>query len=225
MPRIAVIQRELNVVSETFLRAHAERLQDVVGVIHERHGRLWCNDAPVPKTWSLMNPSHAIRQLWKGTSCESRFANAYETALRSCRPWRRSRVAPRSSTGRSACGSSFPANAHDSRSSFTFMAMTPAGGPCCHGTRPRTATCSRVRPLSSPCLGRWSRRCCHWIVLVTRSSTVRTASTARHSTARHRAIDRRHSWLLAAWSRKKRPAIRSGRSPTSFGNVRRAGCG
>lgn len=85
VPRLCIAQQGLNVVSETFIRAHGAGLPGVAGIIHERDGRLWCDDAPVPTSWSLAAVSAGLRYRL-GRRPAARFAVAYETALRAVRP-------------------------------------------------------------------------------------------------------------------------------------------
>lgn len=86
MPRLCIVQHGLNVVSETFIRAHGTGLPGVVGILHERDGRLWCDDEPVRTPWSLAAVSAAVRGLRPGRRRESRYAGGYEAALRVLRP-------------------------------------------------------------------------------------------------------------------------------------------
>lgn len=46
MSRICIVQPLLNVVSETFIRTHGERLPGVVAVVHRRNGVPWVGDRP-----------------------------------------------------------------------------------------------------------------------------------------------------------------------------------
>jgi colanic acid/amylovoran biosynthesis glycosyltransferase len=86
MHRTCIAQRGLHVVSETFIRAHGERLSGVVGILHQRGEQLWCDDAPVRTPWSWASVIHALRRLYCGSRRDPRFAVAYEVALRRCRP-------------------------------------------------------------------------------------------------------------------------------------------
>jgi colanic acid/amylovoran biosynthesis glycosyltransferase len=46
-PRVLMVQPALNVVSETFIRMHAQMLSGVVSVIHHNEGVPWSGDGPV----------------------------------------------------------------------------------------------------------------------------------------------------------------------------------
>jgi len=86
MHRTCIVQRGWHVVSETFIRAHGERLPGVVGIIHQRDEQLWCDDAQVRTPWSWASLAHAVRRLRIGSRREPPFSPAYDVALQMYRP-------------------------------------------------------------------------------------------------------------------------------------------
>lgn len=82
MPRLCIVQPSLNVVSETFIRAHGERLPGVVGIVHTECGVPWIGGSPVLSQAWLNRLVRKAGRLSRGKDGTWEVTSAFVKALR-----------------------------------------------------------------------------------------------------------------------------------------------
>lgn len=86
MSRICIVQPTLNVVSETFIQAHGEKLPGVAGIVHRRKGTPWLGDGPAMSELLVPRALRSLKRRLLRRPWLNRDEVAYDEALRKCRP-------------------------------------------------------------------------------------------------------------------------------------------
>jgi colanic acid/amylovoran biosynthesis glycosyltransferase len=84
--RICVVQPSLEAVSETFIRAHDERLPGVVGVVHLQDGMPWLGGTPALSQELVSRGLRKVRRTLLRRSWDWEIERAWDAAIARCRP-------------------------------------------------------------------------------------------------------------------------------------------
>jgi colanic acid/amylovoran biosynthesis glycosyltransferase len=84
--RLCITQPSLNTVSETFIRAHDERLPGVVGVIYRQEGMPWLGSGPALSQERLSRAWRKVRRTLLQQSWDWEVERAWDAALARCEP-------------------------------------------------------------------------------------------------------------------------------------------